>query len=449
MSSRAHSSLRSSGQAARGICLTVLGAAIVLAIACADSAKNASTTRADSSKTVPVQGVAAVDSMARQNTNFEAARTPAVLTREMFQFDSAMVDSAQTYALSLDELRLLRGLVFGRHGRRFADDAFIQSYLESQPWYKPDSTFNNTRLNDMERANLDIIRGAEASKHDRIMPGDVRYYRGRTITSAMLGHHTPVEWRLLSSEVLAMNGHEFNDIPSADDMDFMEFGADSSESLQIYYRNRYWYRPLRPLRFSDLPADDRALADTIELARIRDLDAHVSFGMMRLFQHTPLTEKNLEYTSLMGLRLMRNEVYALHGRDFSTPWIKRMLAAAGYQPTGTFRESDLTEVERANVALIRRVEDRKHEELSTADLDGRNFIGMPLAFVRLLRNEIFARHGRVFKDKALQAYFSAMPWYKPNPAFTESMLTPRELANAAILKKHEELIASGGSYPEG
>ena len=74
---------------------------------------------------------------------------------------------------------------------------------------------------------------------------------------------------------------------------------------------------------------------------------------------------------------------------------------------------------------------------------------MPLAFVRLLRNEIYARHGRIFKDKALQSYFAGMPWYKPNPAFNESMLTALEKKNAQAILDHEKLIASGGSYPEG
>jgi hypothetical protein len=421
-----------------------LGAAIVLSVACADSAKKSAAS--DSAKPVAAEKVAAVDSAARRNTNFAPSRTPAVVALESFAFDTNRVDSAAMYALSLDELRLLRGLVFGRHGRHFADDAFIQSYLASQPWYKADSTFTNASLNDTERDNLDIIRGAEAVKHDRIMPGDVRFYRGKVVTSAMLGHHTPVEWRLLSSEVLAIHGHEFNDYP---DEESIEMGSDSSEALQFYYDNRYWYRRRGALALSALPAEDRELADSIDVARIRDLGTHVGFGMMRLFRATLLTEENLKYATVMDLRLMRNEVYALHGREFTTLWIKRTLAAAGYQPKGGFRESDLSEIEKQNIALIRRVEDRKHEELSTKEVHGQNFIHVPLSFVRLLRNELYARHGKIFKDKALQAYFSSQPWYKPNRAFSESMLTDLERKNTQTLLEHEKLIGSGGKYPEG
>lgn len=36
-------------------------------------------------------------------------------------------------------------------------------------------------------------------------------------------------------------------------------------------------------------------------------------------------------------------------------------------------------------------------------------------WLRVARNEIYARHGYVFKDQKLADYFSAMPWYEPIP----------------------------------
>jgi hypothetical protein len=35
--------------------------------------------------------------------------------------------------------------------------------------------------------------------------------------------------------------------------------------------------------------------------------------------------------------------------------------------------------------------------------------------LEILRNEIYARHGRIFKRKDLQEYFEAQPWYRPDP----------------------------------
>lgn len=58
--------------------------------------------------------------------------------------------------------------------------------------------------------------------------------------------------------------------------------------------------------------------------------------------------------------------------------------------------------------------------------------------IRVLKNSIYARHGRKFKDKELRAYFSSQSWYKPRynevPA---SHFNKFENANIAFLKKYE------------
>ena len=43
--------------------------------------------------------------------------------------------------------------------------------------------------------------------------------------------------------------------------------------------------------------------------------------------------------------------------------------------------------------------------------------------LRILRNKIYARHGRTFKSKDLNDYFSRQSLYKPNSAYSESLLT--------------------------
>lgn len=47
----------------------------------------------------------------------------------------------------------------------------------------------------------------------------------------------------------------------------------------------------------------------------------------------------------------------------------------------------------------------------------------------LARNEIFARHGRIFQDPLLRAYFSVRTWYRADPTYTEGRLTRTERAN--------------------
>lgn len=55
----------------------------------------------------------------------------------------------------------------------------------------------------------------------------------------------------------------------------------------------------------------------------------------------------------------------------------------------------------------------------------------------LMRNEIFAVHGRVFKDPVLAGFFKSRPWYRPDPAFSDSLLTERERKNAAFISSYQ------------
>lgn len=56
----------------------------------------------------------------------------------------------------------------------------------------------------------------------------------------------------------------------------------------------------------------------------------------------------------------------------------------------------------------------------------------------LMRNEIFARHGREFKDALLREYFASRPWYYPNPRFSEASLTPIEKRNVTLIQSYQQ-----------
>ena len=95
--------------------------------------------------------------------------------------------------LDLSDLKLLRGVVFGRHGRVFRDRD-IQGYLKDQQWYKPDPNFSNASLSETERANLDLIRELEADKHDQVEPGDLRWWQTREMAGEQLGAHSSADF---------------------------------------------------------------------------------------------------------------------------------------------------------------------------------------------------------------------------------------------------------------
>ncbi|MEW5818699.1 MAG: YARHG domain-containing protein [Cyanobacteriota bacterium] len=62
--------------------------------------------------------------------------------------------------------------------------------------------------------------------------------------------------------------------------------------------------------------------------------------------------------------------------------------------------------------------------------------------LKVLRNEIYARHGRPFKSESLKSYFGSFDWYKESPSFSDKMLNQFEKQNAQIILNYEKKIGS-------
>jgi len=79
--------------------------------------------------------------------------------------------------------------------------------------------------------------------------------------------------------------------------------------------------------------------------------------------------------------------------------------------------------------------DSSERLLTQADIEG-----LTQWELKVARNEIYARHGRLFTSKDLQAHFNACSWYKGTIApenFSDTMLNTTELANVKFLKNAE------------
>lgn len=60
--------------------------------------------------------------------------------------------------------------------------------------------------------------------------------------------------------------------------------------------------------------------------------------------------------------------------------------------------------------------------------------------LRLARNEIYARHGRMFNDEGLQNYFNSQAWYTPiysSAEFSDKLLSDVEIDNIEFIKSFE------------
>jgi hypothetical protein len=393
---------------------------------------------ADSSATQAAQSGATAASGSRI-TLTPPATVPATLEQwEQFDYSTNAVPASALASLPLEQVQRLRGIIFGKHGRIFQDST-LQGWLITRSWYHPDSEFDNSRLTEGEKANLEVIREAESAKHPQIEPGDMRFYQDRVITTAMLGEHSPQDWEVLEAEVLANHGYVF-------EFELDEEGRRLQPSdLQQYFDERYWYHRNPHFAAEKLSPIERQNLDTIALAVMKQNKRSVSPGVMNLFRTTPLTDAMLANVNLADLRLMRNEIYARHGRPFQTAWLAEYFRQEPwYMPRKDYSDADLSSVERANIALIAKREEELHQSLSTRPLDVAEVRGLRPEDARRLRNEIYARHGRRFQDPALQRYFASFSWYKPNDAFRENQLTDTERRNAELISQYEH-----GKFTEG
>jgi len=154
--------------------------------------------------------------------------------------------------------------------------------------------------------------------------------------------------------------------------------------------------------------------------------------------------------SLYELRILRNEVYARHGRRFETPWLRAYFKdATWYTPRASFTIAELSDIEKANIKVIQAVEARRHEDLSARELSNHDVEGLFPETARRLRNEIFARHGRTFKDANLQSYFASQEWYRPDARFSLKSLTPIERKNVDFIFAYEARAKEGQRFTEG
>jgi serine/threonine protein kinase len=63
--------------------------------------------------------------------------------------------------------------------------------------------------------------------------------------------------------------------------------------------------------------------------------------------------------------------------------------------------------------------------------------GLPKLRLRILRNTVYARHGRIFQTPEMRAYFNRQSWYTARPDYKDSMLTATDRANVDTIQAEE------------
>ena len=79
--------------------------------------------------------------------------------------DYRYLDRAELAYFTMEELRIARNEIYARHGRMF-NDSSLQNYFNSKAWYYPTipaSSFDESVLNQYEKANINLIKDVEAN----------------------------------------------------------------------------------------------------------------------------------------------------------------------------------------------------------------------------------------------------------------------------------------------
>ena len=74
-------------------------------------------------------------------------------------------------------------------------------------------------------------------------------------------------------------------------------------------------------------------------------------------------------------------------------------------------------------------------------LDKSELAGLSAEQCRIARNEIYAKHGRMFDDAGLQNYFNSCSWYHgtiPADRFSDTMLSDIEIQNRNLIVSYEK-----------
>jgi len=212
-----------------------------------------------------------------------------------------------------------------------------------------------------------------------------------------------------------------------------------------------------------------------------------------LYYGRELTDADLEGRTLRDLSLMRNTIYARAGHPFRKAWLRDYFTQQPwYQALDRDDDSRITPTDRANAkriaareagfprqamvdaqaALAAKTGRTPAEDvelrllavqlgksaagpagqapatgnpLEEPDLLDRLLTVEQLADLsrrdlRILRNTVYARHGRQFKSALLQDWFDNKAWYTPDPDFQESDLTAIDRKNVRLIRSVEDSL---------
>lgn len=219
----------------------------------------------------------------------------------------------------------------------------------------------------------------------------IAYYYDREVTAADLEGKTLRELDLMRNTIFARAGHPFR-----------------KKWLRDYFTQQPWYKPVKEQDEKKVSALDQKNANFIAKYSADLPKAALESRLKALEKKAGKTpDDEVEVTLLSRALGVRNEA-----------------AFSDEQPPSPLDDPAL---------LDKPVKAEALKDLSRRDL-------------RILRNMIYARHGRPFKSPILRDYFERMEWYKADDGYTDSRLTALDRRNIKIVQSVEQ--QAGGALTD-
>ena len=178
-----------------------------------------------------------------------------------------------------------------------------------------------------------------------------------------------------------------------------------------------------------------------------------------LYPHTSvraIAESELYGMTPRELKIMRNEIFARHGKIFKTKDMAEYFSLQNWYRAHA-ENVTLSEIEQFNVAVIKAYEDKlgaqNLTQIKPKKSAAKSSIGLfPFTSTRkvtyndicelseyelkIMRNEIYARHGYIFNSEDMKRYFSQQSWYRP--VSKNVTLSNTEHYNVEFIKSYEQ-----------
>ncbi|MEC8942199.1 MAG: YARHG domain-containing protein [Verrucomicrobiota bacterium] len=245
-----------------------------------------------------------------------------------------------------------------------------------------------------------VLEAPAQEKGDRV---ENPYYFDRKISEADLKDKTLRELSLVRNSIFARAGNEFR-----------------KQWLNDYFAQFAWYEPtgLDMSKVSKRDLENAALVAEFEVGISRKELQATEANLLNL-----LKQKKIAKTEWLELGLISRALGRSVPAGYHSYWQKQQGQDVGKTWVDPFDPKSF---------------DRILKVVHLTDYSRRD--------LRLLRNTIYARHGRAFKSDSLRQYFARQDWYKVDKNFQDSQLTEVDQKNLKLIMSVEQSI--GGPLSE-